>query len=58
MIGKPVGFLGATWLMIRSGLGELPQGVRWSHLIGAACLNSHQVLSERVTTPLFSASEK
>ncbi len=38
VIGKPIGLLGAAWLMIRSGIATLPQGLRWAHLVGVACL--------------------
>jgi NhaA family Na+:H+ antiporter len=27
--GKPLGVVGATWLMVRSGLSQLPEGVGW-----------------------------
>ncbi len=38
LIGKPVGVLAATWLMLRSGLGKMPNGSSWSHLFGVAVL--------------------
>ncbi|PRQ05975.1 Na+/H+ antiporter NhaA [Enhygromyxa salina] len=31
-IGKPVGFLLAAWLALRTGLAQLPEGVGWRHL--------------------------
>lgn len=37
-VGKPVGVLAFTWLTARSGIGELPEGVRWIHIAGAAAL--------------------
>jgi NhaA family Na+:H+ antiporter len=38
LVGKFTGVLTFTWLAVRSGLGSLPQGVRWSHLSGVALL--------------------
>ncbi len=37
-LGKPIGLLGATWLALRSGISELPQGVTWGALIGVGIL--------------------
>jgi NhaA family Na+:H+ antiporter len=37
-LGKQIGVLGASWLAIRSGRAELPQGVTWSQLWGASLL--------------------
>jgi len=37
-LGKPIGLLGATWLALRSGISELPQGVTWDALIGVGLL--------------------
>jgi NhaA family Na+:H+ antiporter len=37
-VGKPVGVLAFSWLAARSGIGELPAGVRWIHIAGAAAL--------------------
>jgi len=36
IVGKQVGITGAAWLIVRSGLGSLPPGVRWRHIYGAA----------------------
>src|SRR5690606_25762533 len=33
-LGKPLGIALFTWLAIRLGLGALPTGTRWSHMIG------------------------
>ncbi|MBN8830654.1 MAG: Na+/H+ antiporter NhaA, partial [Sphingomonadales bacterium] len=30
IIGKPLGVLAATWLMVRTGWGQLPEGVSWA----------------------------
>ncbi len=34
VIGKPLGFLGATWLATRSGRAALPEGVTWGMVLG------------------------
>jgi Na+:H+ antiporter, NhaA family len=36
VVGKTVGITGASWIAIRTGVGALPAGVRWSQLAGAA----------------------
>jgi len=38
VVGKLVGVFGATWLAIRLGVGQLPEGANWHHLLGAALL--------------------
>jgi len=38
VVGKLVGVFGATWLAIRLGVGQLPEGANWLHLLGAALL--------------------
>jgi NhaA family Na+:H+ antiporter len=38
VIGKPVGIGLASWLAVKTGLGELPEGATWRHLIGTAFL--------------------
>jgi NhaA family Na+:H+ antiporter len=38
VIGKPIGITLASWLAVRSGLGELPQGVTWRALAGVASI--------------------
>jgi Na+:H+ antiporter, NhaA family len=38
VIGKLVGVSLFTWAAVRLGLGSLPEGVSWSHLIGGAAL--------------------
>jgi NhaA family Na+:H+ antiporter len=37
-VGKQVGVFGATWLLIRSGRGVMPEGTSWKHLYGGALL--------------------
>jgi NhaA family Na+:H+ antiporter len=38
LVGKPVGVLMFSWLAVRTGVGELPAGVKWIHIAGAAAL--------------------
>jgi len=38
VIGKVVGIVIPAWLVIRSGLGSLPEGVGWGQIAGAAFL--------------------
>jgi NhaA family Na+:H+ antiporter len=38
VIGKQVGITLAAWLVVRSGLASLPNGVGWRHIYGAAWL--------------------
>lgn len=38
VLGKPIGLLVSTWLVVRSGIGVLPLGVQWRHMIGVGCL--------------------
>jgi Na+:H+ antiporter, NhaA family len=38
VVGKPVGIVAASWLALRSGVGRLPSGVTWRHMVGlGAC---------------------
>jgi NhaA family Na+:H+ antiporter len=34
VVGKPLGLVGMCWLMVRSGVAVLPEGVGWAHIIG------------------------
>lgn len=36
VIGKVLGIVGVSWLAVWLGVGRLPRGVRWGHLVGAA----------------------
>ncbi len=38
VLGKPVGIGLASWLAVKTGLAELPEGSTWRHLIGTAFL--------------------
>jgi Na+:H+ antiporter, NhaA family len=37
-LGKPIGILGMSWLVVRLKIGRLPEGVIWSHMYGVALL--------------------
>ncbi|MES1951896.1 pH-dependent sodium/proton antiporter [Salinisphaera sp. S4-8] len=37
-LGKQLGILGACWVAVVAGLGQLPRGVTWSQIYGAAVL--------------------
>jgi NhaA family Na+:H+ antiporter len=38
VIGKPIGIVGFSWLAVRMGLAELPQGVTWGLVLGGGLL--------------------
>ena len=38
VLGKLAGVTGASWLAVRLGLGSLPQGANWTHMLGIALL--------------------
>lgn len=38
VVGKQIGIVLATWLIVRLGIASLPAGVRWGHIYGAACV--------------------
>ena len=50
MLGKPAGILAATWLAVRLGLADRPEGTGWAQLAGAAT-----VAGIGFTVPLFVA---
>jgi Na+:H+ antiporter, NhaA family len=37
-LGKPIGIVGVSWLAVRAGVAELPQGVTWRHMLGTGVL--------------------
>ena len=37
--GKQIGVTGAAWLAVRLKIADLPQGITWSHIYGAALLS-------------------
>lgn len=38
LLGNPIGILGMTWLAVRLGLGRLPTGVTWRHVLGVGLM--------------------
>jgi len=38
VLGKPIGVLLCCWLAMRAGWCRMPEGMRWSHLLGAGLL--------------------
>ena len=38
VLGKPLGVVAFCWLAIAAGVASLPDGMRWSHLVGAGLL--------------------
>ncbi len=36
--GKTLGLFGASWLVVRAGIGELPQDVSWHQMLGVSIL--------------------
>jgi NhaA family Na+:H+ antiporter len=38
VLGKQIGVLGFSWISIKSGLADLPDGVSWLQIWGASCL--------------------
>jgi NhaA family Na+:H+ antiporter len=38
VLGKQIGVLGFSWISIKSGLADLPDGVTWPQIWGASCL--------------------
>lgn len=38
VLGKPLGVFGASWISVKLGIGELPEGATWRHLFGTAWL--------------------
>ena len=37
-LGKQIGVVGTSWLAIRSGQAEMPEGVNWAQVWGMSCL--------------------
>jgi NhaA family Na+:H+ antiporter len=37
-VGKPLGIFGASWIAVKLGLADLPQGVAWKQLLGVGIL--------------------
>jgi NhaA family Na+:H+ antiporter len=38
VVGKPLGIALATWLIVKTGVAHLPEGINWRILLGASCL--------------------
>lgn len=38
VLGKAVGISAASWVAVRLGIGRLPTGVGWSHIVGTAAV--------------------
>jgi NhaA family Na+:H+ antiporter len=38
VVGKLVGITTFSWLAVRLGFGRLPDGARWGHILGVACV--------------------
>ena len=38
LLGKALGIFGLTWLAVRLGVGQLPSGVGWRHVLGVGFL--------------------
>jgi NhaA family Na+:H+ antiporter len=38
VVGKPIGLIGTTWLVVRLGIAHLPQAVTWRQIVGVGCL--------------------
>ena len=38
LIGKPAGIAGMTFVLVKTGIAELPQGVGWKHIVGVGIL--------------------
>jgi Na+:H+ antiporter, NhaA family len=58
LLGKPIGILGMSWLVVRLKIGRLPEGVIWSHMYGVALLAGIGfTMSLFITTLAFSDTE-
>ena len=38
VVGKQIGVFGFSWLAVRTGLADLPEGTTWRHVYGIGCL--------------------
>ena len=38
LLGKPIGIVGVTYLLVRAGVSELPRNVGWRHMVGVGVL--------------------
>ncbi|HHB90404.1 MAG TPA: Na+/H+ antiporter NhaA [Anaerolineae bacterium] len=57
-LGKPIGIFTFTWLAVKLGLGALPRGIRWQHVLGAGFLGGIGfTMAIFITTLAFGAAE-
>lgn len=38
LLGKPIGIVGVTFLLVKFGIAELPSKVTWRHIVGVGIL--------------------
>ena len=38
LLGKPIGIVGMSWILVKTKIAKLPQNVNWIHMIGAGIL--------------------
>ncbi|HCQ63836.1 MAG TPA: Na+/H+ antiporter NhaA [Rhodobacteraceae bacterium] len=38
VLGKQMGVMGATWLVVKTGIAKLPHGANWAHIYGLSAL--------------------
>jgi NhaA family Na+:H+ antiporter len=38
VVGKPLGIVAASWLVVRLRMADLPRGMRWPHVVGGGTL--------------------
>jgi Na+:H+ antiporter, NhaA family len=38
LVGKAIGIIGGSWLVVHLGISRLPEGIRWGHIVGSAIL--------------------
>ena len=38
IVGKPVGIVSTVWVLVRTGLADLPRGVNWKQMVGLGCV--------------------
>ncbi|TCK23015.1 Na+/H+ antiporter NhaA [Pseudonocardia endophytica] len=39
VVGKPIGVAAATWIALRTGIGKVPDTLRWGQLLGGSALS-------------------
>ncbi|ALE72563.1 MULTISPECIES: Na+/H+ antiporter NhaA [unclassified Pseudonocardia] len=39
VVGKPIGVAAGTWLVLRTGIGKVPDTLRWGQLLGGSALS-------------------